>query len=166
MLRAGSCTVAVLLSLVAMEVVPAGIPGHWATYVGVYPCAGKDKFFHEPAVRKALRDALGSDYANYQKHRALSGCGPVEVYRNYLFVDISQVHVGGYTSMLLFDPSRRSAYVFWLKSAVLEWDAKTYGRHPIPPEALGKFADAMNVTWGHVATFGVVNGEVTKVRIR
>ena len=75
-------------------------------YVGAYPCAGKDQFFSEPAVAGALKQALGSAAERYNKHRSISGCGAIARYDKYLFVDISQLHVGGYTSMILLDPPR------------------------------------------------------------
>ena len=136
----------------------------WDKYLDTYPCAGKNRFFLEPDVVAALKSVLGKDWGEYEQHRALSGCSAIARYRSYLFVDISQQHVGGYSSMILFNPASKKAYVFWLKGRVLDWNAVTYGERPIPEEVLDKFQRELNVGWGHVASFIVRNGQLAIVK--
>ncbi len=132
-------------------------------YVGTFPCAGKDRLFREPAVLQALKTALGNDWKAFEQHRAVSGCSAVDRYNNYLFVDVAQLHVGGYDSMILFNPENKQAYVFWLKGRVLDGDAVTYGQRPIPLDVLEKFQRELSIAWGHAASFLVQNGELVIV---
>ena len=136
----------------------------WNKYLGVYPCAGKDRFFREPEVLHALKPILGKDWSAFEQHRSMSGCSAIARYNNYLFVDISQLHVGGYESMVLFNPENKTAYVFWLKGRVLDWDAVTYGKHPIPGDVLDKFQHELSLGWGHVASFDVQNGSLAIIK--
>ena len=53
--------------------------------------------------------------------------------------------------------------MFWLESDVLTWNAKIHGSQPIPPSVLAKFNEEMNITWGHVAVFGIKGNDLAIV---
>ena len=131
-------------------------------YVGAYPCAGQDQFFRDPRVISALRKALGVDYMAYEEHRSFSGCGKIERFGEYLFVDISELHVGGYTSFVFVPANNGSAYVFWLKQQV-GGPYQIYGNRPVPPIIMTRIEQEMNTQWGHVATFKATGDKLESV---
>ena len=47
-----------------------------AQYVGDHPC--KSGLLGAPVLERALRDTLAADYAAFQEHVSLSGCGAIE----------------------------------------------------------------------------------------
>ena len=101
----------------------------------------------------SLKVALENDYEAYREHIALSGCGAIEQRGEYLLIDVSQLHVGGYSSIMLIRPSDKQLYLFWLRSGVGEKDYKLYGNLPAPQKVKEIVADQMNEVWGHVASF-------------
>jgi hypothetical protein len=124
-------------------------------FLGTYPC--DNGLLRSPAILSALRKTLGQDYREYRQHIALSGCGSLEMRDKYVFADVSQLHVGGYTSYILISPSDRTTYVFWLKSTVREKDWAFYGPRPIPETVLHIVETKLNEAWGHVANFRIVD---------
>jgi hypothetical protein len=70
-------------------------------------------------------------------------------------MDVSQLHVGGYTSLILVREPDEAIFLFWLSSTVAERTARVYGPRPVPAEALDIFRHEMNSSWGHVACFTV-----------
>jgi len=120
-------------------------------YVGQYPC--QNGLLTTPTLRKALRSVLASDYDAYLEHMSLSGCGAIERRGGYLLLDVSQLHVGGYSSIILVHESGGQLYLAWLKGPVGEHDLTVYGLNPPPEDALRTFARSLNVSWGHVACF-------------
>jgi hypothetical protein len=68
-------------------------------------------------------------------------------------MDVSQLHVGGYSSLIFVRLTDGMLFVFWLKSQVGEKQWQFYGPRPIP-ETVTKTVEAeMNKEWGHVAKF-------------
>jgi len=120
-------------------------------YLGTYPCA--NGLLKSPAVLSALRSATGQDFQKYRQHISLSGCGKLELRDGWVFADISQSHVGGYTSYVFLRPNDGKAYVFWLKSAVWNKDWEIYGEKPVPQSILHTVESELNEGWGHVAGF-------------
>jgi len=129
-----------------------------ARYVGSYPC--QNGLLRSPVLLDALKKTLQQDYEAYREHMAESGCGPIERRGPYIFLDVSQLHVGGYGSMILVRQADEKTFVYWLKSTVAERDVGIYGSRPVPTDALDLFAKEGNVGWGHVACFAVVQGDI------
>jgi hypothetical protein len=71
----------------------------------------------------------------------------------FVFADVSQLHVGGYTSFIFVRPIDGTTYVFWLKSAVRDKDWQLYGPRPVPESVLRTVETELNTEWGHVAQF-------------
>lgn len=122
-----------------------------ARHVGEYPCT--NGLLNAPVLQAAIRKTLGADYGPYREHMSLSGCGAIARRGPYLLMDVSQLHVGGYTSVILGRESDEALFLLWLKSTVAEHDLHVYGSAPLPASALNLFAQAMNASWGHVACF-------------
>jgi hypothetical protein len=120
-------------------------------YLGTYPCA--NGLLKSQAVLSALKGAMGQDFQKYRQHISLSGCGKLELRDGWAFADISQSHVGGYTSYVFIRPTDGEAYVFWLKSAVGNKDWEIYGEKPVPQSILHTVESELNEGWGHVAGF-------------
>ena len=106
-----------------------------------------------PVLLKALSQVLKEQYAAYHDHMSGSGCGAIEQRGDYVLLDISQLHVGGYSSILLVRKRDGALFLFWLSSTVSERQAHVYGPRPVPADALAIFEHDMNVGWGHVACF-------------
>ncbi len=120
-------------------------------YVGEYPCL--NGLLKAPVLNAALRKTLGSEYNAYAEHMTFSGCGAIVRNGPYLLLDVSQLHVGGYTSIILVRESDGVLFLAWLKGTVVGRDITIYGPKPIPQSVLDTFARTLNVAWGHVACF-------------
>jgi hypothetical protein len=120
-------------------------------FLGTYPC--ENGLLNSPSVTTALKTTLGSDYPAYRQHVASSGCGALEMRDGFVFADVSQLHVGGYTSFIFVHPIDGTTYVFWLKSAVWDKDWQLYGPRPVPESVLRTVETELNTGWGHVAQF-------------
>lgn len=114
------------------------------------------------AMQSALHKTLGSDYNSYIDFMTQCGCRQIESHGPYLMMDVSQDHVGGYTSLILVRKSDAVMFLLWLKSGVGENDLEVYGPKPRPRPVIDLFAHAMNVAWGHVACF-VPAGNTVKI---
>jgi hypothetical protein len=68
-------------------------------------------------------------------------------------MDVSQLHVGGYTSIMLIRESDGALSLLWLKTTVADGNLNIYSERLIEQSALQEFGRAMNVAWGHVACF-------------
>lgn len=79
-------------------------------YVGTYPCS--NGLLRQPVLLSALRRILGNDYPAYRKHMKVSGCGAIEKRDELLLLDVSQLHVGGYTSMIFVRATDGAAFPF------------------------------------------------------
>jgi hypothetical protein len=123
-------------------------------FLGTYPC--ESGLLDSPALKSAFKRTLGADYREYLKHISLSGCGRLEMRDQYAFADVSQLHVGGYTSYIFVRPSDGTTYVFWLNSTVREKHWAFYGPKPIPEIVLHTVETELNEAWGHVAHFQIV----------
>ena len=71
----------------------------------------------------------------------------------FVFADVSELHVGGYTSYIFVRPTDGTTYVFWLKSAVWDKNWELYGPRPVPEQLLHIIEAELNQGWGHVARF-------------
>lgn len=120
-------------------------------YVGTYPC--RNGLLKDPVLLDALRSVLGNDYAAYKDHMKFSGCGAIEQRADLLLLDVSQLHVGGYSSLILVRPSDGKLFLFWLKSTVAEKQWQLYGERPIPGSVSQAVQTELNTTWGRVAHF-------------
>ena len=129
-------------------------------YVGEYPC--ENGILDAPVLQAALRKALTSEYDEYRKHLRLSGCGAIEKRDPYWLMDVSQLHVGGYSSIILVRQSDNQLFLLWLKTMVRDETLKVYSDGPIESSAIKEFSRAMNVAWGHVACFAP-EGDTLKV---
>lgn len=123
-------------------------------FLGTYPC--ENDLLDSPALKTAFKRTLGTDYREYLKHISLSGCGLLKMRDQYVFADVSQLHVGGYTSYIFVRPSDGIMYVFWLKSTVSEKQWALYGSKPVPDIVLHTVEAELNEAWGHVAHFKIV----------
>jgi hypothetical protein len=127
-------------------------------YVGTY---SKDtNFFQNPVIKTELKRILSTDWKSYQKHFALSGCGEIEYKYGLMYGDISQLHVGGFSSLFFVDVEDKKMYLFWLDGTVGGKDYKIYGDKPIPASVLNLIAQEMNIGWGHVANFVVKSDSI------
>jgi hypothetical protein len=122
-----------------------------AKYVGTYPCS--NGLLTQPVVLSSLRAILDGDYSSYREHMKLSGCGAIEKKGGLLLMDVSQTHVGGYTSFIFVRLSDGALFLFWLKSTVGEKQWQFYGPKPIPQAVLQTVETELNTVWGHVARF-------------
>jgi hypothetical protein len=122
-------------------------------YIGTY---SKDTdFFRNPIVKNELEKILGKDLKDYEEHLSLSGCGEIEYKYGLLYGDVSQLHVGGFSSLFFVDITNKKMYLFWLSGTVGGKDYKIYGDKPIPANVLNLIEQEMNICWGHVARFFV-----------
>lgn len=124
-----------------------------AKYVGTYPCS--NGLLKDPVLLSSLRKLLGRDYHAYREHMSFSGCGAIAKRDGFLLLDVSQLHVGGYTSLIFVRLSDGAPYLFWLKSTVAEKDWSFYGKRPIPDAVSQNVESELNTAWGHVAHFKV-----------
>ena len=129
-------------------------------HLGEYPC--QTGVLAAPVLRASLKSVLGADYPAYEEHMSLSGCGAIEQRGEWILLDVSQLHVGGYDSLILVRPSDGAIYVSWLRSQVLQKQYKLYGPRPIPDAVKQAIVDNLNQGWGHVASFRW-NGEELQI---
>jgi hypothetical protein len=127
-------------------------------WVGTYPCS--NGLLKHPVLLDALKNVLGRDYRAYRKHMQLSGCGAMERRDGFLLMDVSQLHVGGYSSLIFVRLTDGMLFVFWLKSTVAEKQWQFYGPRPIPETVTQTVETEMNKEWGHVARFKVRGAEL------
>lgn len=132
-------------------------------HVGEYPCS--NGITSSRVFRSALKSTLKLDYQSYLEFLQFAGCGQIEKHDDYLLMDLSQEHVGGYGSLVFVHIPDNKVHLFWLKERV--WDKKwqIYGERPIPPPILRLIEANMNEGWGHVATF-TFEGEQLQIDLR
>jgi hypothetical protein len=130
--------------------------------IGKYPHP-KSEFFKSTSLLTELRRILDSDYKAYREHLSFSGAGMLEKEADYVCGDVSQLHVGGYGSLLFVNAKTEKMYLFWLKGAVLDKKYQIYGDRPIPAAVLESIEKHMNETCGHIATFKFM-GELLVIR--
>ena len=121
-------------------------------YVGTFPCS--NGLLEAPALRHPVMMVVGADSSDYAEHLRLSGCGEVERDGQLLVMDVSQLHVGGYASLIFVRPREGAIWVFWLNEMVaINAPSRVYGARPVPTEVLAGVERRMNEGWGHVAHF-------------
>ena len=125
----------------------------FARYVGTYPCS--NGLLAQPVLLSSLRNILGDDYLPYREHMKYSGCGAIEKRGELLLMDVSQLHVGGYTSFIFIRLRDGAVFLFWLKSQVAEKQWQFYGPKPLPAAVFQITAIELNTIWGHVAKFTI-----------
>ncbi len=131
-------------------------------YAGTYPCS--NGLLKQRALLSSLKNILDGDYAAFRAHMRVSGCGAIEKRDGFLLMDVSQLHVGGYTSLIFVRLSDGAVFLFWLKKTVAEKDYSFYGQRPIPAAVSQIVESELNTTWGHVAKFQV-RGEKVEMRL-
>lgn len=133
-----------------------------AKFVGTYPCS--NGLLQDRVLLSSLRKVLDSDYQAYREHMGLSGCGAIEKRDGFLLMDVSQLHVGGYTSLIFIRLHDGALFLFWLKSTVAEKHWSFYGQRPIPTTVCQIVESELNKEWGHVAQFSF-DGENLEIRL-
>jgi hypothetical protein len=129
-----------------------------ARHVGEYPCS--TGLLGAPVLQSAIRSVLAADYGAYLEHIQQSGCGAIAWRGAWLLLDVSQLHVGGYTSFILVNPTTKQVWVFWLQGEVMDKKWMLYGRQPVPGDMSKAIVDELNSSWGHVASFSWRDGEL------
>lgn len=125
----------------------------------------KSGFFETPVIIQSLKKILTKDYQSYLNHVSLSGCGSIQEYGGFICIDVSQLHVGGYSSVIVVDLANENMFLFWLDGTVHSKVFKIYGKQPIPRQALEIFSRIMNDSWGHVAHFKI-EGDSLKIDLK
>jgi hypothetical protein len=120
-------------------------------YVGTYPCS--NGILKDATLLHALQNILGNEYDAYEQHMRASGCGAIERRDGFVMMDVSQLHVGGYSSLIFVRLSDGAPFLFWLKSTVAQKRWQIYGQRPIPETVSRNIEIEMNQVWGHVAKF-------------
>ena len=121
-------------------------------YVGTYPC--RNGLLNARALRQAFMSTLGFDSSSYAQHITQSACSRIEKEHGLLVMDVSQLHVGGYSSLIFVDPSKGLAWVYWLDGPVApNAPSRIYGSRPVPAVLLSAVEQRMNNSWSHVAHF-------------
>jgi hypothetical protein len=133
--------------------------GDLSKHIGEYPC--RSGLLDDAVLQRALREVLADDYGAFLEHMRISGCGAVAWRGSSLLLDISELHVGGYTSFIMVNPQSAGIWVFWLPGTVKEQNWKLYGQRPIPTEISKVIVDELNSIWGHVASFSWREGVLT-----
>jgi len=131
-------------------------------YVGDYPCG--NNFFNDSIIIKELKTILKGDYKDYREFLGACGCGEIEFKDSILVSDNSQLHVGGYSSIILFDFKSKRAYLFWMNGQVVDKTARIYGKKPIPIRIQKCIENNVNLSWGHVAKF-IVQGDTVNIEL-
>jgi hypothetical protein len=139
-----------------------------ARHVGEYPCS--TGLLGAPVLQSAIRSVLAADYGAYLEHIQQSGCGAIAWRGAWRLLDVSQLHVGGYTSFILVSPTTKQVWVFWLQGEVMDKKWMLYGRQPVPGDVSKAIVDELNSSWGHVASFswrdgGLVFGPPRRVQM-
>ena len=120
-------------------------------YIGKYP--KQSDFFKNPLIINRLKKILKSDYSNYMEHVSISGCGEMSYKYRLIYGDISQLHVGGYSSIVFIDIDNERLFLFWLYETIKDKRYSIYGDKPTPENVLNLIEQEMNIVWGHVAKF-------------
>ncbi len=121
-------------------------------YIGTYPC--RTRLLRAPVLRQGIMSVLGADSSAYAEHIERSGCGKIEKDRDLVVMDVSQLHVGGYSSLIIVRPSDGAIWVYWLDAPVaINAPSHIYGSRPVPVDVLHGIEQRMNEAWGHVAHF-------------
>ena len=128
------------------------------THVGEYPCS--TGLLESPVLLAALKAAIGDDYEAYRKHMGFSGCGMIEKRDSLFKLDVSQLHVGGYGSIIFINSETKAVHVYWLRARVWDKNYRIYGPRPVPGAVMEWIVESMNVEWGHVATFSAKGEEL------
>lgn len=131
-------------------------------FVGTYPCS--NGLLKERVLLQSLRKILGADYQAYRNHMKFSGCGAIRSVDGFFQMDVSQLHVGGYESLMFVRQSDGAMFLFWLKSGVAQKDYKFYGSRPIPAQVSLAVESELNEGWGHVAHF-IVHGDQLEIQL-
>ena len=134
-----------------------------AKFVGTYPCS--NGLLQDRVLLSSLRKVLAGDYQAYREHMGLSGCGAIEKRDGFLLMDVSQQHVGGYSSLIFIRLTDGAVFLFWLKSTVAEKRWSFYGQRPIPSTVSQIVESELNEEWGHVAQFSV-DGENLEIQLK
>jgi len=127
-------------------------------YIGAY--SKKTDFFTNPIIKAELQRILGPDLKSYYEFIELSGCGEISYKYGLIYGEVSQDHVGGYSSLFLVNAKEKKMYLFWLKKMVRDKDYKIYGDKPIPANVLNIIEQEMNIGWGHVAIFKIIDDSI------
>ncbi len=116
--------------------------------------------FDDSEVQDGLRAILQNRYKAYRDFLQQAGSDTVHMRGDYLTVDRSQLHVGGYNSTLFINMRDGTFSLFWLNDTVREGKPEFFGVEPVPPAVLQMVADDMNQGWGHVAKFSIKQGRL------
>ena len=122
-------------------------------YIGTY--SKNTDFFKNQIIKTEFKKILSNDYKNYQDFLYLAGCGEIEFKYGLMYGDVSQLHVGGYSSLFFINIKEKKMYLFWLTGTVGDKQFKIYGDKPTPANVLNLIEEEMNTSWGHVAKFKV-----------
>ncbi|GEM_PF-2468733 len=133
-----------------------------AKYVGTFPC--RNGLLRQLLQLPSVRKTLDGDYQAYQGHVKLSGCGAIGRRDGFLLMDVSQLHVGGYSSLMFIRLSDGAVFLFWLKSSVVDKQWSFYGQRPIPAVVSQDVESELNQKWGHVARFSV-HGDNVEIQL-
>jgi hypothetical protein len=115
-------------------------------YIGAY--SKSTDFFKKPIVKNEMKRILGNDYKSYQAFFSQAGCGEVEFKYGLIYGDVSQEHVGGYSSLFFANTTSKKMDLFWLQRTVGDKLYKIYGDKPIPANVLNIVIEEMNTGWG------------------
>jgi hypothetical protein len=132
-------------------------------YIGKYP--KETDFFDNPLVNEELKKILKDDFKSYLKFVSIAGCGEMNYKYGLVYGDISQLHVGGYSSLIFIDIDNKSFFLFWLKETVRDKNYKIYGQSPIQANVLNLIEQEMNISWGHVAEF-LIKGDSISIKLK
>lgn len=127
-------------------------------YIGTYP--KQTDFFQNQIIIQELKRILDEDFLKYQEHISFSGSGEIKYKHGLIYGDVSQQHVGGYTSIFFVDPTSEKMHLFWLKQSVKDKDYYIYGDKPVPIDVMNLIIEKMNIKWGHVASFNIVRDSI------
>lgn len=127
-------------------------------YIGTY--SNQTDFFDNSIIKNELQRILGSDFKLYQEHISLSGGGEINYKYGLIYGDVSQLHVGGYSSLFFINIRDKKMYLFWLTGRVRDKKFKIYGDKPNPANVLNLIEEEMNICWGHVADFKIKDDSI------
>lgn len=121
-------------------------------YEHTYPCS--TGLLRTPVLVGALRRTLGPEYLSYRRFVQQAGCGQLEVRDSIVLMDVSQLHVGGWQSMILVREQDTTMWVAWLNEPVAPngW-VRFFGPRPIPSSVRDIVLASLIEGWAHVAAF-------------